>query len=52
MAEDKYGCKAVISLLAEIRDILIEIRDAGIISTNSANLLSDSINKITNDKIN
>ena len=27
MATDKYTCKAVIALLGEIRDILIDIRD-------------------------
>lgn len=52
MSEDKYNCKAVIALLSEIRDILIDIRDGNIgVNVTSINALSNAINNISTSPV-
>lgn len=52
MSEDKYNCKAVIALLGEIRDILIDIRDGNTgVDTTKINSLSNAINVISTSPV-
>lgn len=52
MSEDKYNCKAVIALLGEIRDILIDIRDGNTgVNTTSISALSNAISDISTSTV-
>lgn len=52
MSEEKYNCKAVIALLGEIRDILIDIRDGNTsVNTTSISALSNAINDISTSPV-
>ena len=52
MSEEKYNCKAVIALLGEIRDILIDIRDGNTgVNATSISALSNAISDISTSTV-